>query len=767
MNLAANLVSTSTAAVAAGSQRQSLPSVGASVGAGDSVQPHQQQYHLNTTAGSRKSEHLDDTERDALSADEDVFPTFRSVIMGMEEGNDLERAPSSSQHHYRDGFGRNDDEDHDFKLGHSWETNKWLRIGVVVTFSLMAILLFAFLIVIITLASRSVPTNGNNVINNSTSWEPPVTESGIVNLIRATNGATAADNEICSNIGVKIMRDYGGNAVDAAIATSFCIGIMNPFSAGIGGGGIMAISKPSTNGESIVEYIDYRETAPSGASWDMFSNMQPVDGAPPSQRGGKSIAVLSEVKGLYTAWQRHGSISWNLLVEPSIELARNGVKANAVIAGHLQKYKNWVVRESFGSGMKQVYGTADGDVKKENDLLVYPKLAQTLEQIAIYGANALYSLNGSLIQDLLSDLQQAGSIVTMDDLLNYQVKIYSTLNTNEEQQPLSTYFMGYKVFGPRPVISGGSCIIFMLNMLENFVGELYSSAMNSEKGEYERGEEFHLSQKKYALFVEALKYAFAHRGDLADPDFIDIKDVLGKMTSKDYSSKLRNELEKALSNNLTFSDPLHYKYQKDSGFVRDDHGTSHLSVLDKNGMAVSATTTVNLIFGSFIIGERTGIIFNDQMDDFSLPNTTNYFGLAPSPSNYIAAGKRPLSSMSPMIIHKNNQIYLTIGASGGSRIISSVFQTIWNHIVGGLDIAKAIQFPRIHHQWSPDSLAIEQGIPDDLVSFLKNYVNGGSISRVQGNPEFSVGIVQGIVKKGANEIEAASDIRKKSKAAGY
>src|SRR3989338_6752633 len=250
----------------------------------------------------------------------------------------------------------------------------------------------------------------------------------------------------------------------------------------------MAISIPRSNGENIVEYIDYREMAPSAASWDMFSSVAPIDGAPASQRGGKSIAVLSELKGLYTAWQRHGSIAWKLLVAPSIELARNGVKANTVIASHLQKYKNWVLKESFGSGMKQVYGTSDGDVKKDGDLLVYPKLADTLEEIATSGADAIYSSGGSLIDDLLSDLQQAGSIITREDLVNYRVKIYSTLNDTEEARPLSTYFMGYKIYVQRPAISGGACIIFMLNMLENFVGDLYNSARKNEKGEFEREE---------------------------------------------------------------------------------------------------------------------------------------------------------------------------------------------------------------------------------------------------------------------------------------
>jgi len=696
----------------------------------------------------------DDTERDALSGG-DVFPTLRSAIM----------------------FGGAADADYEYDLRHHdhnelsarigskrWFSN--FRLGLILFMTMTITILFALVIALIIVVNISM--NGKNPTQPISPWSPPTIDSGTVELISAKYGATAADSEVCSKIGTSILKDLGGNAVDAAVATGFCIGIMNPFSAGIGGGGIMAISKPRVKDNlgnaslheliDNVEYIDYREKAPNAASWDMYSPSMTTP-APPSQRGGKSIAVLSEVKGLYTAWKRYGSLPWRKLVEPSIDLARTGVKANYVISKHLQRYKDWIIKNTFGSGMSSIYGDGNGDVKKEGDLIQFSKLADTLEKIADGGADAIYSPNGTLFNDIVDDIKSAGGIITVDDLLNYSVNIYST-DDNSTVDPLSTYFLGYRVFGPRPEISGGSCIIFMLNMLESYVKELQDNTQS-------KGEDFHMSSKKYALFVEALKFAFAHRSELGDPAFVPTEDMIKKMTSKEYAGLLRQYLDSALENNRTFLDPLHYKNEKLMQVSPDDHGTSHLNVVDKNGMAVSMTTTINLIFGSFVVGEKTGILFNDQMDDFSLPNTTNYFGLAPSPSNYIAPGKRPLSSMSPMIIHKNNKFYMSIGASGGSRIISSVFQSIWNHMVEGLNIAQSIQYPRIHHQWSPEKLSIEKGIPDNMVSFLTDYMKGGTVESVKGNAEFSVGVVQGIVKTKEGEIYAASDIRKQSKASGY
>ncbi|KAG2389339.1 hypothetical protein C9374_013899 [Naegleria lovaniensis] len=738
----------------------------------------------------------DATERDAMSEEfSEVFPTQQSAIVFGEYGANDGQMDLEMNHVRRGSSAFQDDQPfddiryhHDKGSRDDQILNGWKKIILdrrfsigVVSFLLIAVTVLFGIILILLLTLYNID-KGAPINSDGSVWTPPVTESGAVQLVKATNGAAAADNEICSNIGVKILRDLNGNAVDAAVATTFCIGIMNPFSAGIGGGGIMGISIPSSspNTKDTVEYIDFREKAPLAATWDMYSSLSNSP-APPSQRGGKSIAVLSEIKGLYTAWKRYGSLPWNVLIQPSIDLARNGVKANSVIASHLNKYKKWVLEETFGSGMKQLYAV-NGEVKKEGDLLQYFKLADTLEIVAKEGADAIYSMNGSLIQHVVEDIRKAGGIISEEDLINYDVKIYSTRNQSKDgteediSTPLSTYFMGYQVYGPRPEISGGSCVIFLLNMLENYVRELMEPLLNHAGQLYQANQQFHMSQQKYALFIEALKFTFAHRADLADPEFVkESNKVMEDMISKDYSAQIRTAIDRALVNNKTFSDPLHYKHDKmNLHYVRDDHGTSHLNVLDKNGMAVSLTTTVNLIFGSFVVGDKTGIIFNDQMDDFSLPNTTNYFGLAPSPSNYIDPGKRPLSSMSPTIIHKNNKFYMAVGASGGSRIISSVFQTIWNHIVGGLNIAQSIQFPRIHHQWSPVTLAVEQGIPEELIAFFKSFLgyngNGNEstyINRVKGNAEFSVGIVQGIVKKGDNNIEAASDIRKKSKAAGY
>lgn len=555
---------------------------------------------------------------------------------------------------------------------------------------------------------------------------------GGTKLFVGKNGAVSSDIPECSKVGVSILKDKNGNAVDAAVATCFCIGVIGSYSSGIGGGAIIMIYD-GTN----VSAIDAREVASLATDKDMFNDL-PTNA---SERGGLAIAVPGEVKGLYAAWKKYGSLPWSDLVQPAIQFAQNGYTIPRMVASRIKEFEQEILSEVYGPGMKEVYAP-NGVILKTGDIAKNVKLAKTLQAIADHGEAAFYDTTVSqLARDIIDDIKTAGGLVNETDLLNYDVKF---------EEPLSTFYEGYKVFGPQPEISGGACVLFMLNILERY--KLNQHLFGTFPAEY--------------YLVEAMKFAFGHRMELGDPAFtqdLNSSRILDAMMSKDYAAFLRRYY---LHPNHTVADFHNYLPHLDGTTVPlkasvPNHGTAHISVVDSKRMAVSMTTTINLIFGSLALGEKTGILFNDEMDDFSVPNRPNSFNLPPSEANFIAPGKRPLSSMSPTIVLADDMLKMAVGASGGPLITTSTIQVLLNVLDHGMLINEAIDSPRFHHQLLPPELNYE------VAGFSQSLLDQMQAAGYKLLGKNYLGIAQGVVAMDDGNLYAASDRRKDGLADAY
>ncbi|KAF9966626.1 hypothetical protein BGZ70_001789 [Mortierella alpina] len=544
---------------------------------------------------------------------------------------------------------------------------------------------------------------------------PPAIEKNIPILIKAKNGAVAAEEIHCSEIGVEVLRE-GGNAVDAAIASCLCIGTVNAFAAGIGGGGFMAIRLPN----GTVEMIDFRETAPAASFPTMFKK-DPIL----AQRGGLAVAVPGEIRGLELAHKRHGKLSWERLFEPSVKLAREGWAVGPELARRISLVKDMMETNSDWS---RVYASKKGVALKEGDWIKREALADTLEIVGKKGADAFYK--GQIAKDIVDHVRRNGGVLSMDDMRKYTALI---------KNPVVGYYQGRKVYAA-PAPASGPVLISILNILERYnVGKSASTADLDTH---------HL--------VEAMKFGFAQRTELGDPDFTDLKETIRSMISKDTASQIRANI----SDTRTF--PVEY-YNPHWGPI-DNHGTTHLSTVDKDDMAVSLTSTVNLLFGSKLLDPKTGVILNDEMDDFSIPGRANAFGLQPSPFNYPEPGKRPLSSCVPTIVERDGKFEMSLGGSGGSRITTAVLQTMLNVYNHGQNIMEAIENPRIHHQLMPNVVDIEKGYSRSEIQFLRSAGHNVTLfDRVEAKAE-----IQAVMRDVDGYIYASSDTRKqRAIAAGF
>ncbi|KAH9509275.1 Gamma-glutamyltranspeptidase 1 [Bulinus truncatus] len=488
------------------------------------------------------------------------------------------------------------------------------------------------------------------------------------------SAAVAADTQICSTVGKYILQEKGGNAIAALI----CTGLGSPQSMGIGGGFFMTIYNRTT-GQSTI--IDARETAPKAATADMF-----IENKQASAIGPLSIAVPGEIKGYWYTHQKYGRIPWSDLFQPSIKFAEEGFPVPIGLHKALIDGESFIKAEP--SLRAAYWNEKTGALYKEGEIIKMPELAQTLKAIAQGGEQTFY--NGSLTDLIMQDLKDIGSIITAEDLLNYRVK---------EKKPIQiTLSGGMKVISP-PAPSGGPVLSFILNVLDGFYFTS-GDVVTAEK-----------RIKTYHRIVETFKFAYAKRTGLGDDDFIDIKNLLYNLTSKDYADNIRSQINDSRTYDYMYYGPTYYS--------RATTSTSQLAVLDEDGSAVSVTSTVNARFGSRRRGMRTGIIFNDEMDDFSTPNITNEWGIYPSPANFIAPGKRPLSSMCPAIfVDQKGDVSKVLGAAGGSMITSS---TAWvaAHILWlGESIDGAVNLPRLHHQLLPPAVQFEKGFEDAVVQGL-------------------------------------------------
>ncbi|KAF8200846.1 gamma-glutamyltranspeptidase [Pholiota molesta] len=550
-------------------------------------------------------------------------------------------------------------------------------------------------------------------------------------LIHAQNGAVASENKRCSDIGVEVLQD-GGNAVDAAIAATFCTGVVNMFSSGIGGGGFMTVRIPPNNAftSSEVYTIDFRETAPALANTTMYKS-NPLSAA----YGGLAIGVPGEVRGLDEAHSRWGSLPWKRLIEPSIDLAA-GWQVDKELGRRIPWYSDLMLKNPDWSAIFAPHGR----LLEEGDVIHRTNLSRTLSTIAEQGADAFYT--GAIADSIVRKARLTGGILSKEDLENYAVKV---------ERALEGTYRGKKIYTTHAPTSG-AVLIHMLNLMESFDLE-ERNGLNVHR------------------LVEAMKFGFAARTKICDPAFTNNTCRINEIPTKTFAQQILKNLTDDRTHPPAYYNPIFD--------VKTDHGTSHTSVVDKNGMSVALTSTVNLVFGSQVLDPETGILLNDEMDDFSIPDIPNQFGLYPSLvcqscpyikapylrlylDNYPEPGKRPLSSMAPTIIENSDgSFYLAIGGSGGSRIFPAIVQVILN-LGWGLDVSSAIEYGRLHDQLYPKVVDADDVYPLDIIRDLEargHTIQISDVNRV-------AAVIQAVLQEGPL-ISAASDSRKNGIAAGY
>ena len=500
----------------------------------------------------------------------------------------------------------------------------------------------------------------------------------IFHPVYGKNGMVASEQGLATQVGLDILKQ-GGNAIDAAVAVGFALAVVLPNAGNIGGGGFMVLHDDKT-GKDVA--IDFREIAPAKASRDMYLDNQGnvIDGK--SLFTHDASGVPGTVAGMEYALKKWGTMPLSKVLEPAIKLADKGFIVSDVLAQTLKEEKLTLGK---WSASKAIF-FKNGEPLKSGDLLVQKDLAKSLRLIAKQGAKAFYQ--GEIATKIAKEMQSQGGTMTLEDLKAYKVV---------ERQPIIGDYRGYKVVTMPPPSSGGVHLIEILNMLEHY--PIKEDGVNSAKNIHH--------------MAESMKLAYADRSEyLGDPDFVKIP-VTG-LTSKAYANervKTIDDNKARLSSNIKPGKPQPYESDQ----------TTHFSVMDKAGNAVAVTYTLNLNFGSGIVAEGTGILLNNEMDDFSVkPGVPNAFGLVGGTANAIEAKKRPLSSMTPTIVMKNNKPWLVTGSPGGARIITTVLQSVVNTIDHEMNPAEAIITPRVHHQWLPDELRVEEGISPDTIKLLQD-----------------------------------------------
>ncbi|OMO91578.1 Gamma-glutamyltranspeptidase [Corchorus olitorius] len=524
--------------------------------------------------------------------------------------------------------------------------------------------------------------------------------------VESEQGVVAADDARCSEIGI-LMLKKGGHAVDAAVATALCVGVVNPTSSGIGGGAFMVVRSSSTS-ETLA--FDSRETAPLAASQNMYAN-----DINSKYRGALSMGVPGEIAGLHEAWLRYGRLAWRTLFEPAIKLAKEGFLVAPYLGKSIASNADLIRNDP---GLWQVYAP-NGKLLQAGEKCYNVELAKSLEAVAEQGPGAFY--NGTIGEKLVKDVKQVGGILTMEDLRNYKVKVTDAVVAN---------VMNYTIYGMPPPSSGTLGLSMVLNIFDSY------GTADAAKGDL-----------GLHRLIEALKHMFAERMNLGDPDFVDITKYVSEMLSVSFAEQIQQKI----FDNTTF--PAEY-YMYRWNQLRDQ-GTSHFCVVDAERNAVSMTTTVNYVFGAGVLSPSTGIVVNNEMGDFSAPTEISPDMLPPAPANFISPNKRPLSSMTPLIITKNNQLAGVIGGSGGMSIIPAVIQVFLNHFVLGMEPLAAVQQARIYHKLIPNIVSYENWTVID-----GDHIELGEESKIfleekghQLQAKSSGAIVQFIVQSLQNPIE--------------
>ena len=500
--------------------------------------------------------------------------------------------------------------------------------------------------------------------------------------VAAAHGMVVAQEKIGARIGADILRQ-GGNAVDAAVATGFVLAVTYPRAGNIGGGGFMIIHSAERR-EDVA--IDYRETAPAATTRDMFLG---ADGKPDiamSRDSALSIGVPGTVAGLALALEKYGSGKFTLanLLKPAIELARDGFVISDDMAdtlpGSARRFSRW-------PAAAKIFSRPDGSSLREGDSLVQTDLAVTLSAIAAQGSRGFYQ--GPVAEKLAAGVREAGGIMTVDDLKSYQPVI---------RTPVRGSYRGFEIISMPPPSSGGVVLLETLNILEGF------ALPDMKQG----------SAPSLHVMIEAMKRAYADRARyLGDPGFISAP--VAALMSKEYAARQRAGID--LDHATPWTDALSATPPPPP---RESSNTTHFSIVDSSGNAVSNTYTLNFPYGVGLVADGTGVLLNNELDDFTAaPGASNAFGLVGFEANLPGPGKRPLSSMTPTIVLKDGRPVLVTGSPGGSRIISTVLQVVVNVLDYKMDVAAAVAAPRLHHQWLPDVVRVERGFADDVLGALR------------------------------------------------
>jgi gamma-glutamyltranspeptidase/glutathione hydrolase len=543
---------------------------------------------------------------------------------------------------------------------------------------------------------------------------------------RGQRGMVASEQRLASQVGVDILA-RGGNAIDAAVGVGFALAVVLPNAGNLGGGGFMLVQ---TAQASKPVALDFREVAPASASRDMYLDAQDRVIAGKSTQSPFAVGVPGSVAGLVRALQDYGTLSLEQVIAPAIQLAENGFIVSAVLAEqfslqrtHLGRWPG--TREIFfkhKDSSKTSCALAECSLDtlttyRAGERLIQKDLATTLRLIAQHGAAGFYQ--GPVAQKIIAELNLDGQALSLKDLQDYRVV---------QREPVHGTYRGFDVYSMPAPSSGGVHLIQMLNLLERYPLAQYGAG----------------SAQVLHLIAESARLAYADRAEhLGDPDFVKVPQT--GLISKKYANELAGKIK---LDRVTPS--VMVKPGQPQAFESDQ--TTHFSVIDAAGNVVSCTYTLNLNFGSGIVARGTGVLLNNEMDDFSIkPGVPNAFGLIGGDANAIAPGKRPLSSMTPVIVSGPEGPMLATGSPGGARIITTVLQNLINMIDFKMNIAEAIAAPRMHHQWLPDFLRLERGFSPDTVVLLKNMGHDIRIMPAMGRVQ--------TVQRQANLFWGASDPR--------
>ena len=564
-----------------------------------------------------------------------------------------------------------------------------------------------YFVIFITLSFESSLANTLPIIEYNSINHPVISKTGMV----------VSQRQKASEIGAEILRK-GGNAVDAAVATGLALAVVLPRAGDLGGGGFMVVYLED-KGETIT--IDYREKAPSKAHRDLFLDENGNYDKQKAQFSLLSAGVPGTVAGLHLALSKYGTMTWQEVLEPSIKLAEEGFIVPHDLANILAspRYKK---RLSSNEAAAKSYYKRDKSNYLAGELLKLPDLAWTLKQLSTNGPVAFYE--GEIAKKIVKEMKRNQGLITAEDLRNYKAI---------ERLPVEGVYKNFRIVSMPPASSGGIHLIQMLNMIEEFpIKDMGFGSADS-----------------IHILAEVMKRAYADRSKhLGDMDFYDVPFSL---MSKEYANFLNKSISvnlRTASKDVFAGDPYPY----------ESPDTTHFSVMDQYGNAVSNTYTLNFSYGSGIMIPGTGMLMNNEMDDFSSkPGVPNGYGLLGSEANSIQANKRPLSSMTPTIIFKENEPYLVLGSPGGSRIITTVLQVALNVMEHNMNVAQAVNSPRVHHQWLPEVLMIEKGFGPDTEKILED--KGYRLY-----PSSTMGSVQAILKDG-DYFYGAADPRRPSSGA--